>query len=63
MTAAECAAGVQPGQSVGLLQYLQTATSGGTTSGIEKDSAQVVRDYMRRILPTLPSDSDNEGYD
>ena len=64
VTAAEAAAGTQRGQSAVLTTYLQNATSGGSSaSAVEKDSAQTVRDYMRRVLPTLPADSDNEGYD
>jgi hypothetical protein len=54
-TAAEAAAGVPPGQSAALTQYLQTAT--------EREAAAAVRDFMRRVLPTLPADSDSEGYD
>ncbi len=63
-TAAEAASGVQPGQSAVLTQYLQAATSGASSaSAAEKEAAQTVRSYMRQVLPTLPADSDNEGYD
>ena len=47
-----------------LTQYLQAATSGASSaSAAEKEAAQTVRSYMRQVLPTLPVDSDNEGYD
>lgn len=63
-TSAEAAAGVQPGQSAVLTQYLQGATSGSSSAGaVEREAALAVRDFMRRTLPTLPVDSDNEGYD
>lgn len=63
-TAAEAASGVLPGQSAALTQYLQAATSGGSTvSAAEREAAMAVRDYMRRVMPTLPAESDSEGYD
>lgn len=61
-TAAEAAAGVLPGQSALLTQYLTGLSSGtSSASATEKEAAVVVRDYMRRVLPTLPVESDNEG--
>lgn len=63
-TAAEAASGVQPGQSALLSQYLQGVGAGNSTaSAAERDCVSTVRDYMRRVLPTLPAESDNEGDD
>ena len=65
-TAAEVAAGVAPGQSSAVTQYLAAATStSGTnaTGAAERESAVATKDYMRRVLATLPVDSDNEGSD
>ncbi len=61
-TAAEAASGVAPGQSALLTQYL-TGLSSGTSnaSAAEKEAAVVVRDFMRRVMPGLPAESDNEG--
>lgn len=63
-TAAEAAAGVLPGQSALLSQYLQGVSAGNSSaSAAEKECVATVRDYMRRVLATLPAESDNEGYD
>ena len=62
ITTAEAASGVAPGQSALLTQYL-TGLSSGTSnaSAAEKEAAVVVRDFMRRVMPGLPAESDNEG--
>ena len=54
-TVAEAMSGCKPGNNSAVLQYLNSA--------VEKDQVNSLRDYMRRVLPTLPVDSDNEGYD
>ena len=51
--------GCKPGNNAQVLQYLSNSNS----SSQEKEHINMLRDYMRRILPTLSVDSENEGYD
>jgi hypothetical protein len=59
ITITEAMNGCKPGNNALVLQYLNNSNS----SSQEKEHINMLRDYMRRILPTLSVDSENEGYD
>ena len=59
ITITEAMNGCKPGNNAQVLQYL----SNNNSSSQEKEHINMLRDYMRRILPTLSVDSENEGYD
>lgn len=62
MTAAEAAGGVKPGQSNAITTYIATNTA-SSSSVSDRETAVVLRDYMRKVLLSLPADSDDEGFD
>jgi len=59
ITIPEAMNGCKPGNNAIVLQYLNNNSNNSN----EKEHINMLRDYMRRILPTLSIDSENEGYD
>lgn len=43
------------------MKYLLDASSTGTAPALDSDAAKFVKDYAKRVLSKLPSDSDDEG--
>lgn len=59
MTISEATSGLKPGQSSIIVQYLNNSNN-----STDKETVVTLKDYMRRILVSLPIDSDDEaGYE